>query len=150
MHLPVWMSSRIAARLFAPAILALAVTSSQAMACSCLREPTAVGILTSASVVFTGRVEESTPVAPGQSVTTFKVTESFKGVPAGTILRVTHPDGPSPSCGVSFVPGKTYTLAASETDAADVLGTSFCSTWMFLPHVGLSKKLIEQMRELRQ
>jgi len=130
-------------------MFALAAASSQAMACSCQRDPTAEGILASASVVFTGTVEESTPVAPGQSVTIFRVTESFKGPPPGTILRVTHPDGLSPSCGVNFTPSDAYTLAASEADTAGELSTSFCSTWMFIPHVGLREGLIARMREIR-
>jgi hypothetical protein len=141
---------RLSVRLFAPAMLALAIGSGQAMACSCQRDPTAEGLLDSASAVFTGVVEESTQVAPGQSLTIFRVTESFKGAPPGTIVRVTHRDGPSPSCGVDFAPGKTYTLAAYQADTAADLSTSFCSTWMFLPHVGLSKGLIERMREIRQ
>ena len=141
---------RLHVRILAPlTILALAVISSQAMACSCQRNPTAEGILDSASAVFTGVVEDSTPIAPGQSLTTFRITESFKGAPRGVTVRVTHPNGPSPACGVTFAPGETYTLAASETDIADVLATSFCSTWMFIPHVGLSKGLIERMREVR-
>ena len=141
---------RPSVRLFAPAMLALAIGSSQAMACSCQRDPTAEGLLDSASAVFTGVVEGNAPIAPQQSLTTFRVTESFKGPPPGTIVRVIHRDGPSPSCGVDFAPGKTYTLAAYQADTVADLSTSFCSTWMFLPHVGLSKGLIERMREIRQ
>jgi len=128
--------------------IAIAIISGQAMACSCQRDPTAEGLLDSAAAVFTGTVEENLPIVQGASVTTFRVTETFKGPPRGTVLRVKHPDGPSPSCGVTFSPGETYTLAAYPTDDADALATSFCSTWMFLPHVGLSRKLIERMREI--
>lgn len=128
--------------------IAISIISSQAMACSCQRDPTAEGLLDTAAVVFTGTVEESLPIAPGGSLTTFRVTETFKGPPSGTVLQVKHPDGPSPSCGVSFSPGETYTLAAYRTDNGDALATNFCATWMFLPHVGLSRKLIERMREI--
>jgi hypothetical protein len=140
---------RLSISSFAPALLVLVIASSQAMACSCARDPTAEGILDSASAVFTGTAEENLPVGSGGSVTTFRVTESFKGPPRGTIVRVKHRDGPSPSCGVTFSPGEVYTLAAYQTDNAGVLSTSFCSTWMFLPHVGLSRPLIERMREMR-
>lgn len=139
---------RLPARLTTALAIAISIISGQAMACSCQRDPTAQGLLDSAAVVFTGTAEESLPIAPGGSVTTFRVTETFKGPPRGTVLQVKHPDGPSPSCGVTFSPGETYTLAAYQTDSGDALATSFCSTWMFLPHVGLSRKLIERMREI--
>lgn len=140
--------THIAVRLMVPAVMAISIASSQAMACSCPRDPTAEGLLDSASAVFTGTAEENVPIGSGGSVTTFRVTEQFKGPPRGTVVRVRHPDGPSPSCGVTFSPGEVYTLAAYPTDSADALTTSFCSTWMFLPHVGLSRKLIERMREI--
>lgn len=149
---PFWMPtrSRVAFRLSAPVLLAFMIASGQAMACSCQRDPTAEGILGSASTVLTGVVEDDKAVAPGQSLTTFRVTESFKGTTRGATVRIKHPSGPSPSCGVTFSPGKVYTLAASQTDAVGELSTSLCLTWMFLPHVGLSKGLIERMREMRE
>lgn len=136
-------------RLFAAAMLALVAASSQAAACSCQPNPSAGEILASASAVFSGIVEENTPAAEGQSVTIFRVTESFKGVSTGTTVRVRHPSGSSASCGVTFAPGEIRTLAAYRTGPGAPLTASLCSTWMFLPHVPLSKQLIEQMREMR-
>jgi hypothetical protein len=139
---------RIAICVLAP--LMLAAASGPAFACSCQPDPTAEGLLASETAVFTGVVEESAPASPGQSTTVFKVTESFKGPRTGAIVRVRHPNGPSASCGVTFSPGEVRTIAASRQDPADMLSTSQCSTWMFLPQVGLSKGLIEQMRRIRQ
>ena len=86
-------------------------------------------------------------VAPGQSITTFVVTETFKGAVRGAGIAVHHVSGSSASCGVSFEQGRTYTLAASQERGA--LWTSQCSTWMFLPHVRLSSGLIARLRALR-
>lgn len=136
-------------RLLAPAFLLLAAASSAAMACSCQRDPTAQGILDSADAVFTGVAERSVEIAPGQSVTTFRVTESFKDTRRGATVQVGHSSGSSASCGVKFSVGAAYTLAAHRTDKPPSLATGMCSTWMFLPHVRLSKGLIEEMRALR-
>jgi hypothetical protein len=118
-----------------------------ALACSCARNPTAEGILASATAVFTGTVRAVETIAPGQMVTTFVVAEPFKGAQRGQIVNVHHPSSASHSCGVSFDYGQSYTLAASLERGA--LWTSQCSTWMFLPHVGLSRDLIVRMRALR-
>ena len=140
----------VTCRLLAPALLVLAAFSSPALACSCARNPTAQGILASATIVFTGVVERSeTPDGRGRAVTTFKVTESFKGVRLGASVQVSHFNGPSASCGVEFEPGETHTLAAYETTTPALYRTNLCSTWMFLPHVGLSERLIGEMRVLR-
>lgn len=136
-------------RLLAPAFLALVAASSAAMACSCQRDPTAQGILDSAAAVFTGVAERSVEVAPGRSVTTFKVTESFKDAPRGATVQVAHSNGPSASCGVKFSVGEVYTLAAHRSEKSQLLATGLCSTWMFLPQVQLGKGLIEKMRALR-
>lgn len=152
MRLRTWSSSgrSAACRLFAPALLVLVAFSGSALACSCPRDPTAQGILASAAAVFTGVVEQSVEVAPGQSVTTFRVTESFKDAVPGAAVDVSHPSGSSASCGVSFLAGKVYTLAANKGKTQRVLSTGLCSTWMFLPHVRLSKGLIEEMRARKQ
>jgi hypothetical protein len=118
-----------------------------ASACSCARNPTADGIFASHAAIFTGTVRAVQTIAPGQSVTTFVVSEPFKGVRRGETVNVYHRSGSSASCGVSFDYGKGYTLAAVREGPQ--LWTSQCSTWMFLPHVGLSGELITQLRALR-
>ncbi len=99
--------------------------------------------------MFTGVAKESAIVAAGRSVTTFTVIEPFKGAAAGATLRVLHRSGSSASCGVKFLPGQTYTLAAHHSDADPGLTTSLCSTWMFAPQVGLGANLIGGMRAIR-
>ena len=128
-------------------LLILAASPDAARACSCARNPTAETILASSTAVFTGTVRAAATVAPGQLVTTFVVSEPFKGVERGQTVNVHHPSGASHGCGVSFDYGRGYTLAASLERGA--LWTSQCSTWMFLPQVGLSHDLIARMRALR-
>lgn len=127
-------------------VAALLTASGVALACSCERNPTAAGILAQHRMVFTGIARSSVTVGPQVSATTFEVTEGFKGVAAKAIVVVRHPDGPSPSCGVQFEPGQSVTVAAQQ--AADGLSTTLCSTWMFLPHVGLRDGLLAEMRRL--
>ena len=122
--------------------------SGSAHACSCARSPTAEGILASAAAVFTGTVRAVGTTAPHQSVTTFVVTEAFKGVRPGEIVDVHHHSGSPAACGVTFEYGRSYTLSAAMDRGA--LHASQCSTWMFLPHVGLSRDLIATMRSLRR
>lgn len=152
MRLRIWSSSgrSAACRLFAPALFVVVAFSGSAMACSCPRNPTAQGILASAVAVFTGVVEQSVEVAPGQSVTTFRVTESFKDAVPGAAVDVSHSSGSSASCGDNFLAGKVYTLATYKSKTSNMLSTGLCSTWMFLPHVRLSKGLIEELRARRQ
>lgn len=141
----------VACRLLAPALLVLAAFASPALACSCARNPTAQGILASATIVFTGVVERSaTPDGRRMAVTTFKVTESFKGAQPGASVQISHFNGPSATCGVEFEPGETHTLAAYETTTPALYSTNLCSAWMFMPHVGLSERLIGEMRVLRR
>lgn len=129
-------------------VFATAALADPALACSCARNPTAERILADATAVFTGTVRQSVPAAPGRSVTTFTVTESFKGARVGSTVRVAHPSGSSASCGVKFAPGETHTLAAYAAESGPELATALCSTWMFLPHVPISAGLIQQMRAL--
>ena len=82
-------------------------------------------------------------------MTTFRVTEGFKGADEGAIVRVRHPSGSSASCGIRFVPGTSYTLAANAAGSKPALSTSLCSAWMFMPQVGLGDELIARMRSLR-
>ena len=100
---------RVALTLFAFAAL-LAATGSVS-ACSCAPGPTAASILASSTVVFTATVADTKEIRKYVSVTTFRITESFKGPAAGATVKVLHPSGPSATCGVKFVAGQTYTLA---------------------------------------
>lgn len=132
------------------ALVTLVAFSSQVLACSCARNPNAQEIHSSAAAVFTGTVESSVTEAGGKTVTVFKVVESFKGVQNGVSVRVSHRRGPSTACGVAFTPGESYTIAAYQTETPQLFGTNLCLTWMFLPHVGLSARLIEEMRVLQR
>jgi hypothetical protein len=126
-----------------------AMFAGTATACSCARNPTAERILERAAAVFTGTAQQTIRVTHGQSVTTFRVTESFKGAPVGATVRVLHPSLSPASCGVKFSPGETYTLAAHRIDSDPGLATSKCSTWMFMPQVPISTDLIRRMRDMR-
>ena len=85
------------------------------------------------------------PAQPGYSVTTFAVTESFKGVVKGTQVSVTHRSGLSASCGVQFSRGVTYTLTASDRDGA--LSANLCTTLRFRQEGAAA--LIGRLRALR-
>ena len=124
-------------------------SATPALACSCARNPTAEGLLQESAAVFSGIAQESRSVAPGVSVTTFRVTEGFKGADQGAIVRVRHRSGSSASCGVQFTRGTSYTLAAHAGGSDPALSASLCSTWMFMPQVGLGDELIVRMRSLR-
>jgi hypothetical protein len=128
------------------AILSL-MAIGDALACSCERNPTAAGILAQSTMVFTGIARSSVAIAAGAAATTFEVTEGFKGAEAKTFVVVRHPNGSSASCGVQFETGQSVTVAAHQGSAG--LSTTLCSTWMFLPHVGLRDKLLAEMRALR-
>jgi hypothetical protein len=130
-------------------VMLTAMQTDSAMACSCAKA-TAEDILQGASAVFTGTAQQSAPAGPGYSVTTFTVTESFKGAAAGATVRVIHRSDSSAACGVKFSPGQTYTLAAGQIETDPGLATSLCSTWMFAPRVGIGADLIQRMRALRR
>ena len=129
------------------AVVTVTVSSTAALACSCARNPTADDIFLSSHAIFTGTVRLVERIAPGRLATTFLVTEPFKGVARGMLVRVQH-RASSPACGVVFQQGSSYTLATGRRDS--VLTTGQCQTWMFLPQVGLSKDLIERLRVLRR
>jgi hypothetical protein len=119
-----------------------------ALACSCARNPTADDIFTRHAAIFTGTVRAIQTIAPGQSVTTFVVSEPFKGAERGEIVNIYHRSAASAACGVSFDYGRTYTLAASRQGPQ--LWTSQCSTWMFQPQGELSTDLMSRLRALRR
>ena len=129
------------------AIIATLMLAAPVLACSCARNPTAEGLLRDSDAVFTGAVQDVRSIAPGVSITTFVVTESFKGPAAGATVQVRHPSGSSASCGVHFETGTSYTLAVYR--GSHGLAATLCSAWMFLPQVGLGPDLIARMRALR-
>jgi hypothetical protein len=130
------------------AAIVLASSVGSALACSCARNPTADSLLASHAAIFTGTVRAVQTIAPGQLVTTFVVSEPFKGAERGAIVNIYHRSGSSAACGVTFDYGKAYTLAASLQGPQ--LWTSQCSTWMFLPQVGISGELLSELRRLRR
>ena len=119
-----------------------------AQACSCAPGVSAESVMADAEMVFTGVAEQSKTSGPNGGVTTFRGIESFKGTSAGDRLQVSHRTGPSASCGLEFADGQTFTLATHRDPSTAALVTSVCSTWMFLPQVGMADRLIQEMRTL--
>lgn len=119
-----------------------------AQACSCAPGVSAERLMADAEVVFTGAAERSNASGPNEGVTTFRVIESFKGTSPGERLQVSHRTGAPASCGLDFADGQTFTLAARRDPATAALVTSVCSTWMFLPQVGMADRLVREMRAL--
>ena len=127
------------------ALMGLLVTASAgpAATCSCAFLP-AEQIMERAAV-FTGFAMATSPAKPGYSITTFRVTESFKGARTGSTIRILHRSGLSASCGVRFEGGKSHTLFAQSVDGA--LSASLCTTWGFRGESGPA--LIAKLRALR-
>ena len=136
--------------IIAAATIAAILPLDIALACSCARNPTAAGILNHSAAVFSGVALKSVSAKPGYSITTFKVTESFKGATAGASVPVYHRNVSTGSCGVKFSAGQSYTLAARQSDSLPGLSASFCSTWIFSPKRKFTAQLIAEMRALRQ
>jgi hypothetical protein len=121
-----------------------------ASACSCVRHPTAQGILNHSAAVFLGVAQISATAKPGYFITTFKVTESFKGTTTGATVTVLHRSQSSTSCGVKFARGESYTLAARRSENSRLLSTSLCSTWMFNTKFKFSTIIVSELRAARQ
>jgi len=119
----------------------LAGAAVPAAACSCAR-PSASSVWENAAAVFTGVARGTRPLGNGRSVTTFEVTEDFKGADYGASVTVEHPTGPSASCGIQFALGATHTLSAYTREGA--LSSNLCSVAMFG-----DGKLLEELRQLR-
>lgn len=133
------------------AIIALTVIiSGPALACSCAGKPTAQKLLKQSAAIFTGVVQKVRPRPGEKSMTTFGILEAFKGPPAGSQMQVLHPSGSSASCGVSFIPGRTYTISVYRGPGGEGFATSLCSTWMFSSKAGHSARLVSDMRKLRR
>lgn len=121
-----------------------------ASACSCGRHPTAQGILKYSAAVFLGVAQKSATAKPGYSITTFKVTEAFKGTTTGATVTVLHRRRSTGSCGVKFTRGESYTLAARFSENSRQLSTSRCSTWMFNTKFKFSTKFAAELRAARR
>jgi len=68
------------------------------------------------------------------------ITEAFNVPGVRSSVEVRQRSDSSASCGVQFTPGKNYTVAAHHSGEDEgILTTSLCSTWMFLPQIGLSQ-----------
>ena len=126
-HLLAWCGLRIVAA----ACVVQALVSS-ASACDCPPVPKTVEqFLQSANVVFIGVATRSVPTASYNGVfdrvTTFRVVEAFKGVRAGQTLRVRHNRYENANCGLDYVRGEVYPVAAGHpSNDARTLLTSTC------------------------
>jgi hypothetical protein len=129
--------------LAAAGFLAIAAAG-PASACSCA-QLNAERLMQDATAIFTGLAEGTAPVQPGWSVTTFRVTEGFKGARRGNTVRVHHRSGSSASCGVQFARGAAHTLYAQAQNGT--LSASLCTAWGF--RSGGGPALIARLRELR-
>jgi len=139
---------------FATAIVMAALLASTvaAFACKCASRSdlTGDGILANSDAVFTGVAvktisvravgEERAPV----SVTTFRVTEAFKGTKIGQTIRIRHHSGASSSCGVKFTRGETRTLSPSKSETLFHIGR--CTAFIFEGEKG--EGLLAQLRAL--
>lgn len=101
-----------------------------ALACRCVQYASAADHLREADVMFVGRAEES--VARDEDglslgLTRFAVQTTIKGN-AQAVRSVVHDTEPT-ACGVTFVPGRTYTILASWNDGRLVTGS--CSRPQF-------------------
>jgi hypothetical protein len=105
--------------------LLMAASIGSAFACSCARNPTAEGLLQDSAAVFTAVAQSSRAIASGVSITTFRVTESFKGPAAGTTVHVRHRSGSSASCGVKFEREKP---THSRSESGNLVSRPACAT----------------------
>ena len=115
------------ARSFALSLFATALfVAGAALACSCVRYPTADAQLQNADTMFIGRVEGTTTRhVDGTRITTtrFSVTRTIKG-PAQAFQSVDHSTEMGGMCGITFQRGRTYTIIASANRGR--LQTSSC------------------------
>ncbi len=129
--------------------LALADTVS---ACQCrpTRGLTAVQVLADADVLFTGTAIKSVAGKTGErssyAVTTFRVTEAFKGAKAGQLIKVGHNSGSTASCGVQFEIGEPHTLGPTRWKGK--LGIGLCTALIF--RSSRSDDLIGELRALKR
>ena len=95
-------------------IAAGVVAVSAAVACSCVRYPSAAAHLEQAEVMFVGRAVETTTRSDDgypSGVTRFAVTRTIKGE-AKAVRRIAHGMETGGGCGVVFQRGRTYTVVA--------------------------------------
>jgi hypothetical protein len=95
-----------------------------AQTCTCARLATPCGGFSSAAAVFVGRVE-SVARTTGARAVTLRVTESFRGTSADTVVVVTGQTGPQ--CAVPFKVGREYFVYAARADESGALTTNRCS-----------------------
>lgn len=100
--------------------------TSEARACSCMKQTPSEG-LSSAYAVFTGevtRIEPNTATKFGGVAITLQVKKVWKG-DIGERVEV-RTAGSSAACGFNFVMGETYVVYA-DRDEADPMRVSLCS-----------------------
>jgi hypothetical protein len=97
-----------------PAALILAASAGAALACKCVQHRDAGTQLEQAQLMVVARAEwtrsERGAADPGQVVTRFVVSRTLKGQ-ARRDWRIAH-HVQSPTCGVTFQPGREYVLLA--------------------------------------
>ena len=136
----------LAAGLLAVASL---LSATAAQACQCAKtDRSAPAIFAAADVLFRGvalkdraTVRDRAPLI----VTTFKVTEAFKGVKKGRTVAIGHRQGGGGACGVTFTTGESHTVKADR--AGTDLWTSSCA---MLGLIDPDPALLAQFRTLSQ
>lgn len=133
-------------------LLATVGLTGTASACQCrpTRDLTAAQVLADADVLFTGTAIKSVAGKTGEhssyAVTTFRVTEAFKGAKAGQLIKVGHNSGPTASCGVQFEIGEPHTLGPTRWKGE--LGIGLCTALIF--RSSRSNDLIGELRALKR
>lgn len=112
-------------------IAAGSVAVSAAIACSCVRYPSAEAQLRSAEVMFVGRAEQTSRRSGDgypAGVTRFTVEHTIKGE-ARAVRRIAHGMEMGGMCGIVFQRGRTYVVIAEALEGR--LHTSSCSRPQF-------------------
>lgn len=119
--------------LISACFLTLAGFSSQALACSCIRQGSVCESYGNSNAVFIGEVlemKDATKDSPSEEIQwtplkfTFKVTEAFTGVESGKTVEVSTGRGGG-DCGYRFEVGETYVVYAYDNKGS--FGTGICS-----------------------
>lgn len=112
------------------ALAALGLSAGAALACSCVRFPTAAAHVAATDVIFIGEVERSAAVAGAQHqrATTFRVIETLKGE-VGEQATVGHSEDICCVCGIEFKAGERVLVFAHRSEGG--LATSSCSAPRF-------------------
>jgi len=104
------------------ALIGVGCFPSEALACSCDVPPTPKAI-EMADLIVTGRVVKMEWNAlTGVTQTEINVSETLRGAPSGSPLRVYHSGPGGPCLGFGFTPGREYIIFASRYERWSRLG----------------------------